>query len=190
MKYLIISDIHGGSEELREALGAYERERCDALILLGDLLNHGPRNQIPGSYRPPEVAEILNLRSHEILAVRGNCDSEVDSMMFDFPCDASSATLFFRDGPRLFRIFLTHGHLHDFSSGEGARHLGLREGDLVLSGHTHVAGIFRCPNGVINVNPGSITLPKGGTAPSYAILSERGIRLHALGGSAYDFCEW
>ena len=88
MRYLVLSDIHGGAEELAQALTYFEQYHCDYLVLLGDLLNHGPRNRVPDSYQPPKVAEMLNAISTRIISVRGNCDSEVDGMMFSFPCNA------------------------------------------------------------------------------------------------------
>ena len=88
MRYLVLSDIHGGSAELERALNYFDQYQCDYIVLLGDLLNHGPRNRVPDSYQPPKVAEMLNAYSTKIISVRGNCDSEVDSMMFNFPCNA------------------------------------------------------------------------------------------------------
>ena len=172
MRYLVLSDIHGASEELTHALSYFDYYQCDYLVLLGDLLNHGPRNRVPESYQPPMVAEILNAMSHKIISVRGNCDSEVDSMMFAFPCNAPYGYLLVGKH----KIFLTHGHLHKIESDQ----LGLQAGDIVFSGHTHVAGIFVKDNGLININPGSPVLPKGGTKAGFGLILEDRIELRDL----------
>lgn len=185
MRYLVLSDIHGGAEELTKALTYFERYQCDFLVLLGDLLNHGPRNKVPQSYEPPKVAQLLNAMKHKIISVRGNCDSEVDSMMFDFPCNAPYGYILVPSDTGIQRIFLTHGHLHKIDgegqAGEEQREkLGLEAGDIVLSGHTHVSGIFKKPNGLININPGSTTLPKGGTKAGFGLILEDRIELRDL----------
>lgn len=193
MRYLVISDLHGGSDEVEKALTYKQKYDCDYVVLLGDLLNHGPRNKVPESYQPPKVAQMLNAIKDEIISVRGNCDSEVDSMMFSFPCNgpygyilvegANSAK---KNGRGVQRIFLTHGHLHkieadNIEEAEALRDkIGLKVNDIVLSGHTHVAGVFKKPNGLININPGSTTLPKGGTKAGFALILEDRIELRAL----------
>lgn len=171
MKYLVLSDIHGGSEELLQALKFFKEFKTDFLVLLGDLLNHGPRNPLPQSYAPPKVVEILNGYREVIISVRGNCDGEVDSMQFSFPCNAPYSFLILRGEGYVRKAMLTHGHLHDFKTLEGQAKLGLKKGDLVLSGHTHVSGIFPY-EGVININPGSTTLPKGGTSKGFMLIDE------------------
>ena len=190
MRYLVLSDIHGGIAELQQALSFREELECDAVILLGDLLNHGPRNGIPASYQPPEVINCLNQLSDQIISVRGNCDGEVDGMMFDFPCNAPYGSVLMKVKGRIIRIFLTHGHLHPCRTVEQQRKLGLKDGDVVLSGHTHISGIFPLEGGVVNINPGSTTLPKGGTLAGFATLSEDGVFLYTLTGqnfAAYRF---
>ncbi len=216
MRYLVLSDIHGGSAELERALTYFDQYQCDYIVLLGDLLNHGPRNRVPDSYQPPKVAEMLNAYSTKIISVRGNCDSEVDSMMFNFPCNApygyiivsqpdevaaaSAAANAAAQGvpqrTKTQRIFLTHGHLHKIDSPDGSGmnelrdKLGLHENDIVLSGHTHVAGIFLKPSGLVNINPGSTTIPKGGTKAGFALILEDHIELRDLDNNLvarYDF---
>ncbi|MCR5536326.1 MAG: phosphodiesterase [Succinivibrio sp.] len=185
MHYLVLSDIHGGIDELRQALSFRDKLNCDAVILLGDLLNHGPRNRIPSSYQPPLVAQCLNDIRDQIISIRGNCDSEVDGMLFDFPCNAPYGYVWLDavDGRR--KVFLTHGHLHPCSTPEQQRRLGLGPKDVVLSGHTHVSGIFPQEGGVVNINPGSTTLPKGGSQAGFATLTEEGVFLYNLSGQNY-----
>ncbi len=184
-QYLIISDIHGSASALREVLTAAGAENFSSVVLLGDLLNHGARNHLPAGYAPPEVVALLNPLADKIMAVRGNCDGEVDGMLFNFPCN----------GPYLYlqadylagrRVLVTHGHLYKIKTAEDRIKLGLRPGDFVLSGHTHRAGVFREESGIINVNPGSISLPRGGAEPSYAVLNDQGFKIITLSGKVLD----
>lgn len=160
MKYMFASDIHGSAFYCREMIRAYEREGADRLILLGDLLYHGPRNDLPREYAPKEVIVLLNEMKNEILAVRGNCEAEVDQMVLDFPVMADYALLYLEG--RTF--FATHGHLYDED------HLPpLKEGDIFIQGHTHV---FKAEkrDGHILLNPGSVAIPKEGRPSTYGIL--------------------
>ncbi len=182
MRYLVLSDLHGGFEQTKAALQFFSKMHADVLVLLGDLLNHGPRNRLPSTYEPPQVATLLNSYSNRIIAVRGNCDSEVDSMVFDFPCNAPYAILYQKKDKGLAKIFLTHGHLYDPLQEKDIVKMGLSDGDIILSGHTHVSGIFECAGGVININPGSITLPKNGSAPGFAFVDEVSVALYNLEG--------
>lgn len=184
MRYLVMSDIHGGGEELEEVLGFFESWHCDCMVLLGDLLNHGPRNRVPGTYAPPRAAELLNRYNRKIISIRGNCDSEVDQMMFSFPCNAPYGYIHIPCDFGIQKIFLTHGHLYNFDRPGTAAALGLGAGDIVLSGHTHVSGIFERAAGVININPGSTTIPKGGTQPGFGRIDPDRITLFNLGGEA------
>ena len=186
MRYLVLSDIHGGSEELKQALRFFQIFNCDFLILLGDLLNHGPRNKLPASYDPMNVGNLLNQFKEKIISIRGNCDSEVDGMVFDFPCNAAYGYLVVSTSRGIKKIFLTHGHLHKIETKEQISKLGLNEGDIVLSGHTHVSGIFFKESGVININPGSISIPKGGTQKGFALISENAIELYNLDGNLFN----
>ena len=186
MRYLVLSDIHGGSEELKQTLRFFQIFNCDFLILLGDLLNHGPRNKLPASYDPMNVGNLLNQFKEKIISIRGNCDSEVDGMVFDFPCNAAYGYLVVSTSRGIKKIFLTHGHLHKIETKEQISKLGLNEGDIVLSGHTHVSGIFFKESGVININPGSISIPKGGTQKGFALISENAIELYNLDGNLFN----
>lgn len=182
MRYLVLSDIHGGALEAAKALSFFSRFNCDYVILLGDLLNHGPRNKVPDSYDPMQVGSVLNEYKDKIIAVRGNCDSEVDSMVFDFPCSARYGYVTLKTAAGNKKIFLTHGHLHKIDTKEDLDRLGLTSDDIVLSGHTHVAGIFRKESGIVNINPGSTTLPKGNTEKGFGLISQESIELYSLDG--------
>lgn len=157
MKLLIASDIHGSAYFCRQLLEAYEREGADKLILLGDVLYHGPRNDLPKDYAPKEVIAMLNARKEEILCVRGNCDTEVDQMVLEFPILADYGFLYERGR----MIFLTHGHVFN------EKHLPmLKDGDILLHGHTHVP-VCREHETYVYMNPGSVSIPKEGSAHSY-----------------------
>jgi len=190
MRYLVLSDIHGGALQAKQALEFFDRFSCDYLIVLGDLLNHGPRNGLPDDYDPKEVALVLNEYKDRIISIRGNCDSEVDSMMFSFPCNAPYGYVLIKNENGIKKIFLTHGHLFKLDTKEQLESIGLREDDIVLSGHTHVSGIFKKDSGIVNINPGSPTFPKGKTDPGFALITENSIELYNLSGqklSEYNF---
>ncbi len=165
MKYLIASDIHGSAYWCEQLLSAFENERADKLLLLGDLLYHGPRNDFPDGYSPKKVFELLNAVKEKIVCVRGNCDSEVDQMVLEFPIMADYA-LVDENGRTL---FATHGHLYN----ETTPPL-LKKGDVLLNGHFHVPCNREMQNGGIYANCGSVALPKDGTPHSY-ILVENGV---------------
>ena len=107
MKWMIASDIHGSAAYLEKLLEAYKQEKADRMLLLGDLLYHGPRNDLPEGYQPKRVIELLNGMKDDILCVRGNCEAEVDQMVLEFPVMAEYAIL--TAGTRM--IFATHGHI-------------------------------------------------------------------------------
>lgn len=164
MKIFIASDIHGSEHFCKIMAERYTDEGADRLLLLGDLLYHGPRNDLPLGYSPKGVIKLLNLLKNEIICVRGNCDTEVDQMVLDFPIMAEYAILV--DGENT--IFAAHGH--NFNPQDPPPH---KKGDILLNGHTHIpaneiAGDFRY------VNPGSISIPKNGSNHSYMIY-ENGI---------------
>ena len=171
MNIVIASDIHGSAEWCRKLVAEIEAEAPDQVILLGDLLYHGPRNPLPDGYAPAEVAGMLNGLAERITAVRGNCDAEVDQMMLDFPCMADYALV--ADGDR--KLFCTHGHV--FSPEEPPR---LAEGTLFLSGHTHVK-VDEVRDGIRFVNPGSVSLPKDGTH-SFAVYRDGNIEFRTFAG--------
>lgn len=163
MKLMFASDLHGSAPCCERLLAAYRRERAERLCLLGDLLYHGPRNDLPAGYAPKEVIRLLNAAKNELFCVRGNCDTEVDQMVLEFPILAESA-LIFADGRTL---FLSHGHLRNPDSLPP-----LKAGDVLLNGHTHLFGASRV--GTIHcLNDGSAALPKGGNPPTYLVYEDR-----------------
>ena len=167
MKIVFMSDIHGVPSALNAALSAAEALGYDRLVLLGDLLYHGPRNGVPNFYDPVEVAKMLNGLKDRIVAVRGNCDAEVDQMMFDFPMMSDYAVL--DAGKETF--FLTHGHLWNE---ECLPPLGM--GSVLAHGHTHVPELKRLECGLTIFNPGSVALPKGCSSRSFGYFDGESLR--------------
>ncbi len=165
MRYIIASDIHGSAHYCEKLLELYRKEKGERLILLGDLLYHGPRNDLPDGYAPKKVAAMLNELSDEIFCVRGNCEAEVDQMMLTFPVMADYALL--PSGKSM--IFITHGHLFNELSLPP-----LKSGDVLLHGHTHIPVCKTLDGGVTYVNPGSVSTPKENSAHS-CILFENGV---------------
>ena len=168
MRFLIASDIHGAAEPARRIASIYAKGGFDGLLLLGDLLYHGPRNDIPESYAPKIVIELLSAMKDQIIAVRGNCEAEVDQMVLPFPVLSDSAIVF-ADGHR---ILMTHGHRETPESHRG----GI---DAIFSGHTHIPVLER-KDGIIMLNPGSVSIPKGGFPPSYALWEDGRISVISL----------
>ena len=173
MNWLIASDIHGAADCCAKMLERFEAHGADRLLLLGDILYHGPRNSLPEDYDPPRVAALLNRFADRICCVRGNCDSEVDQMMLEFPITADY--MYVPAGRQL--CFVTHGHV--YHSGNAPR---LSEGDFFLSGHTHVP-CREQRDGVTFLNPGSVSIHKGGSVRGYMTLTEAGFRWYALDGT-------
>jgi putative phosphoesterase len=165
MKILIASDIHGSLKYCRMLIDDYNKEDCDKLILLGDVLYHGPRNDLPEEYNPKGVIALLNSMAEEILCVRGNCEAEVDDMVLDFNVLADYALLF-NNGKT---FFLTHGH--KFNPQNPPK---LKKGDVLFNGHTHVSKIEEIC-GFIYANPGSVSIPKENTPRGYMILADEKI---------------
>ena len=153
MKWFIASDIHGSAYYCRKMLERYKAENADRMLLLGDILYHGPRNDLPEGYAPKEVIEMLNAMKDEILCVRGNCEAEVDQMVLPFPCMAEFSQLLL-DGKT---FYLTHGHHHNPDNLPP-----LPEGSVFLFGHTHVK-MDEVRSGVRCLNPGSVSIPKDGS---------------------------
>ena len=159
--YIIASDIHGSAFFAQELLEAFEREKADELLLLGDILYHGPRNALPLGYDPKKVIAMLNPLADKITCVRGNCDAEVDQMVLDFPLMADYRTVAVEEET----LFLTHGHLYDSQNPPP-----VRAGDIVLQGHTHVPLCRHNPGGWWELNPGSVSIPKNGSCHGYMTL--------------------
>lgn len=169
MKFVIASDIHGSAAWCERLMGVIEAEAPDQVLLLGDLLYHGPRNPLPDGYDPKRVAQMLNSIAERVIAVRGNCDSEVDQMVLDFPCLADYALVV--DGNA--RLYCTHGHIHAPDAPPK-----LPAGTVFCSGHTHVK-TDAVRGGTRFLNPGSVSLPKDGSH-SYATFHDGEIALHKL----------
>ena len=167
MKIVFMSDIHGVPSALSTALSAADSLGYDRLVLLGDLLYHGPRNGVPNFYDPVKVAEMLNARKDRIVAVRGNCDAEVDQMMFEFPMMSDYAVL----AADCETFFLTHGHLWN-----EARLPPLGMGSVMAHGHTHIPELKRLDCGLTIFNPGSVALPKGCSTRSFGYFDGRALR--------------
>ena len=162
MKFLIASDIHGSEFYCKKLLEAYKNEKADRLLLLGDILYHGPRNDLPEGYAPKKVITLLNDIKNEILCVRGNCDTEVDQMVLDFPILGEYAVI--PVGERL--LYATHGHNFNES------HLPpLMNGDILLHGHTHVPKCVEHDE-YIYMNPGSVSIPKENSHHGYMTLCD------------------
>lgn len=176
MKLMIASDIHGSAHWCRCLLEAFDREEADRLLLLGDILYHGPRNPLPEEYAPMEVATMLNARKGSVFGVRGNCDAEIDQMVLQFPMMAEYCLLF--AGART--IFVTHGHIWNTD-----RLPPLRPGDLLLHGHTHRPAWEETPEGIVYLNPGSVSIPKENTPHGYLLLEGEELIWKTLDGEVY-----
>ena len=166
MKWLIASDIHGSAFYCRKLLDRFSAEHADRILLLGDVLYHGPRNDLPEEYAPKQVIAMLNEIKDDILCVRGNCEAEVDQMVLDFPVLADYALIDL--GEKM--IYLTHGHVYNESKVPP-----MKKGDILLHGHTHVPKCVEHEN-YIYMNPGSISIPKENSRHGYMTL-ENGVFL-------------
>jgi putative phosphoesterase len=167
MKLMIASDIHGSAYYTQKMLDAFHAEQADRLLLLGDLLYHGPRNDLPRDYAPKRVIEMLNAHRDRLLCVRGNCEAEVDQMVLTFPVLSDSCILWL-DGRM---IFATHGHVFHENALPP-----LRDGDILLHGHTHIPACrMHAEEGTPRytyLNPGSVSIPKEGSVHGYMILED------------------
>ena len=175
MKWMIASDLHGSAYYCRKMLEAFEREGADRLFLLGDLLYHGPRNDLPREYAPKEVIPLLNGKKEMLLCVRGNCDAEVDQMVLEFPVLADYAVL--PVGQRL--IYATHGHIYHVKNLPP-----LAPGDVLLHGHTHVPAWTEFGQENLYLNPGSVSIPKENSPHSYMTLEGNTMQWKELESSA------
>ena len=173
MKYLFASDLHGSASACEAVLARLAEEKADRLILLGDLLYHGPRNDLPNRYDPKAVFAMLNAVSPAPLCVRGNCDSEVDQMVLDFPIMADYLPLPLPGGRT---AFITHGHLWNISMPPPHQ-----PGDVLIHGHTHLHGVFPQKD-YVYINPGSASLPKGGQPKSYMVYEDGVFTIKSMEG--------
>lgn len=173
--YLILSDIHGsksGAEVIHTA-SAYHQP--DWILCLGDILYHGPRNDLPADYAPKEVIQVLSPWKDRIIAVRGNCDAEVDQMVLPFAITADYNILPWHSH----KLFMSHGHVY------GPDHLpSLAENDIFLSGHTHIPTATK-KEGIYLLNPGSVSLPKGGHPRTYGLLKGNTFTVNTLNNEIY-----
>jgi putative phosphoesterase len=173
MKLFFIADIHGSYHHLQRGLDCFEQEQADQIIILGDALYHGPRNPLPQGYDPPHVAPLLNQYKDRIIAVRGNCDCEVDQMLIEYPMLGDYAVVFIDSR----KLFLTHGHIFSPSNPPA-----LPPGSIFASGHTHLP-VAEKRGDLYFFNPGSLTLPKGGFPNSYGIYADNVLTVKSLDGA-------
>jgi len=176
MKWLIASDIHGSIYYCEKLIEAFKNEKADRLLLLGDVLYHGPRNDLPCDYAPKKVISLLNGMKNKILCVRGNCDTEVDQMVLEFPILADYAVIEARGR----MIYATHGHKY---SPENLP--PVQEGDVLLYGHIHVPKCYE-QDGVLMLNPGSVSIPKEESAHGYMILEDGKLEWKDIDGRVYN----
>lgn len=172
MKIFFVSDIHGSYHYAKKAIELFEKEQADLLVVLGDVLYHGPRNPLPEGYAPADVADLFNQYRDKIIAVRGNCDSEVDQMVLNFPMMGDYHILAM-DG---YKIFITHGHLYN-----KAQMPLLNPGDAFIHGHFHLP-MAEDLDGISYLNPGSISLPKEDNPNSYAVLDNDLFQVKSIEG--------
>ena len=160
MKWLIASDIHGSAYWCKKLIHAWYNEEADRMLLLGDILYHGPRNELPEEYNPKDTIRMLSELAGSILCVRGNCDAEVDQMVLPFPILSEHA--FLPVGKHL--MFATHGHKYNSSNLPP-----LHNGDILLHGHTHIPECVQLPQGIWIINPGSVAIPKANSWNGYIL---------------------
>lgn len=175
MKWLIASDIHGSAYYCEKLLTAYRRERADRILLLGDILYHGPRNDLPKEYDPKRVMEMLNEIENDIVCVRGNCDAEVDQMILNFPIMADYAII--NVGKHI--IFATHGHIYNNENLPP-----IHEDDIILHGHTHIPVCEKFATHTF-INPGSVSIPKANSPHSYMTFEGTVFEWKNIEGKAY-----
>ena len=175
MKYIIASDIHGSALYCAKLLERFTAEGADGILLLGDVLYHGPRNDLPAGYAPKKVIALLNENKADLVCVRGNCDTEVDQMVLNFPVLADYAILY--TGTRM--IYATHGHVYNES-----KLPPLKTGDILLHGHTHVPKCTEHET-YLYVNPGSVSIPKENSPHSYLVLENDTLTWKTLDGEIY-----
>ena len=177
MKLMIASDIHGDLECAQRLVAAYNASGAQRLLLLGDVLYHGPRNDLPAGYAPKGVISLLNSIASDIICVRGNCDTEVDQMVLDFPILADYSYIL-ADGVS---IFATHGHKYSMENPPA-----LKAGDILLCGHTHIPAAVEFGEENWYINPGSVSIPKNDSDRGYIIYEDREFTFCTLDGAVYD----
>ncbi len=173
MKIMFLSDIHGSLKYAKLGINKFEEEKADKLVLLGDLMYHGPRNPLPEEYNPKDVAELLNQYKNKVLAIRGNCDSEVDQMLLEFPIMSDYTEILLND----YKIFATHGHIYDKENMPI-----LNKGDVFIHWHFHLPMAEKLGD-VYYLNPGSVSLPKDNNKNSYGILENNKFIIKDLEGN-------
>jgi len=175
MKYMVASDIHGSGLYCEMLMERYKEEKPDKLILLGDILYHGPRNALPDEYNTSKVIDLLNEISENIICVHGNCDSEVDQMVLSFPITLAYYT--FEIGGKT--VFATHGHVYNNDN------LPQIDGKFILlHGHTHVSCCETYDTHTY-MNPGSVSIPKENTPRGYMIIDDNDFTWKTLSGEVY-----
>ncbi len=162
MKLMFASDIHGSSYFCERMIECFKEEKAEKLVILGDILYHGPRNELPKEYNPKKVIDILNSNKEDLLVVRGNCDAEVEQMVLEFPVMADYIYIMFGNK----RIIATHGHKYSY-----IEPMPLNKGDIFIQGHTHLFMAERIGNNIF-LNPGSVSLPKENNPNTYAIMED------------------
>lgn len=170
MKVIIASDLHGSFYYVNKLVEAFNQQNCDLLILLGDILYHGPRNDLPKEYAPKKVIALLNGMKEKIVCIQGNCDAEVDGMVLDFDILTPYKKLSIDN----LTLHLTHGHKFN-----PEKPLDANEGDIVLFGHSHVP-FDKIIDGVRYLNPGSVSIPKENSANSYILLNNANFEFKTL----------
>ena len=179
MKWMIASDIHGSAKYCKELLEAFDREQADRLLLLGDLLYHGPRNDLPEGYAPKEVIALLNARKEILFCVRGNCEAEVDQMVLDFPVLGDYMLLWAETR----MIYATHGHHHGEQNPPP-----FAKGSVLLNGHTHVPACTDHGDWLY-LNPGSVSIPKENSPRGYMTLEGTHLTWKTLAGEIWKTYE-
>ena len=178
MKLMIASDIHGSYFYCKKMLEAFEGEKADRLLILGDILYHGPRNDLPEEYAPKKVIPALNEIRDRLLVVRGNCDTEVDQMVLCFPIMSDYLNIFI-DG---LTVFVTHGHHYNKDNLPP-----LSENDILIYGHTHIP-LNTVVDGIICLNPGSVSIPKENSPHSFLIYENKKFIWKTIDGQEYMNC--
>ena len=172
MKYIIASDIHGSFYYAEKLADVFNKSGADKLILLGDILYHGPRNDLPKDYAPKKVIPLLNALRDKICCVRGNCEAEVDQMVLDFPCMSDYSFMHINNTD----VFATHGHIYS-----PEKMPNIQKG-IFACGHTHIP-VLEKSGDIIVLNPGSVSIPKGGFNNSYAVFDNDKIAIYDFDGN-------